>query len=138
MAMRLKLKLSRLITRMVATGLIVSTLSAGVSLYARADSADMLPDMGTTAGGTLTIDQELQMGDYYVRQLRGSAPLINDPLIDEYVNQLGDRLVSHAYSVRFPFHFLSSTMTSLMLSPFLAVMSCCTRRFSVLPITRAS
>ncbi len=105
MAMRLKLKLSRLITRMVATGLIVSTLSAGVSLYARADSADMLPDMGTTAGGTLTIDQELQMGDYYVRQLRGSAPLINDPLIDEYVNQLGDRLVSHAYSVRFPFHF---------------------------------
>ncbi|ORJ18565.1 hypothetical protein BS639_24630, partial [Rouxiella silvae] len=73
--------------------------------YAKADSADLLPDMGTTAGGTLTIDQELQMGDFYVRQLRGSAPLINDPLLNEYINQLGQRLVAHAYSVRFPFHF---------------------------------
>lgn len=105
MAMRLKLKLGNLATRMVATGLIVSSLSAGIPFYAKADSADMLPDMGTTAGGTLTIDQEKQMGDYYVRQLRGSAPLINDPLLDEYINQLGNRLVAHAYSVRFPIHF---------------------------------
>ncbi|VFS64265.1 Putative Zn-dependent protease, contains TPR repeats [Kluyvera cryocrescens] len=45
------------------------------------------------------------MGDYYVRQLRGSAPLINDPLLVQYINSLGMRLVSHAYSVRTPFHF---------------------------------
>ncbi|QII38106.1 M48 family metallopeptidase [Rouxiella badensis] len=104
--MRLKLKLSTMATRFVTTGLLVSTLSASLlPLCATADSADLLPDMGTTAGGTLTIDQELQMGDYYVRQLRGSAPLITDPLLDQYVNQLGNRLVAHAYSVRFPFHF---------------------------------
>ena len=66
---------------------------------------DQLPDIGTTAGGTLSINQELQMGDFYVRQLRGSAPLINDPLLVQYINQLGNRLVSHAYSVRTPFHF---------------------------------
>lgn len=45
------------------------------------------------------------MGDYYMRQLRGSAPLINDPLLVQYVNKLGMRLVSHANSVRTPFHF---------------------------------
>ena len=67
--------------------------------------ADQLPDIGTTAGGTLSINQELQMGDFYVRQLRGSAPLINDPLLVQYINQLGNRLVAHAYSVRTPFHF---------------------------------
>ncbi len=44
-------------------------------------------------------------GDYYVRQLRGSAPLINDPLLVQYINGLGMRLVSHANSVRTPFHF---------------------------------
>lgn len=103
--MRIMFTLGTLATRLALAGLLVSTLSAGVSLAARADSADTLPDMGTTAGGILTIDQELQMGDYYVRQLRGSAPLINDPLIDHYINQLGNRLVAHAYSVRFPFHF---------------------------------
>ncbi|CAM3830840.1 Beta-barrel assembly-enhancing protease [Rouxiella silvae] len=99
------MKLRKAAARFITTGLMVTTLSAGVPFYAKADSADLLPDMGTTAGGTLTIDQELQMGDFYVRQLRGSAPLINDPLLNEYINQLGQRLVAHAYSVRFPFHF---------------------------------
>jgi predicted Zn-dependent protease len=61
--------------------------------------------MGTTAGSTLSIGQEMQMGDFYVRQLRGSAPLINDPLLVQYINGLGMRLVSHANSVRTPFHF---------------------------------
>ena len=45
------------------------------------------------------------MGDYYVRQLRGSAPLINDPLLVQYINGLGMRLVAHADSVKTPFHF---------------------------------
>ena len=45
------------------------------------------------------------MGDYYVRQLRGSAPLINDPLLVQYINGLGMRLVAHANSVKTPFHF---------------------------------
>lgn len=74
-------------------------------LTARADISDSLPDMGTTAGSTLSINQELQMGDFYVRQLRASAPLINDPLLNQYINQLGQRLVSHADAVKTPFHF---------------------------------
>lgn len=72
---------------------------------ARADVTDTLPDMGTTAGETLSINQELQMGDFYVRQLRGSAPLIDDPLLTQYINGLGQRLVAHAWSVKTPFHF---------------------------------
>ncbi len=70
-----------------------------------ADLSDNLPDIGTTAGSTLSINQELQMGDFYVRQLRSSAPLIQDPLLNQYINTLGQRLVAHAYSVRTPFHF---------------------------------
>ncbi len=62
----------------------------------RADLSDNLPDMGTTAGSTLSINQELQIGDFYVRQLRASAPLINDPLLNQYINELGQRLVAHA------------------------------------------
>jgi len=70
-----------------------------------ADVSDSLPDMGTTAGSTLSIGQEMQMGDFYVRQLRASAPLINDPLLNQYINQLGQRLVAHADAVKTPFHF---------------------------------
>ncbi|WP_159566962.1 tetratricopeptide repeat protein [Budvicia diplopodorum] len=70
-----------------------------------ADTTTDLPDIGTTAGGTLTINQELVMGDFYVRQLRSGAPLIYDPLLTSYVNSLGQRLVSKADTVRTPFHF---------------------------------
>ncbi|WP_034916333.1 MULTISPECIES: M48 family metallopeptidase [Erwinia] len=83
--------------------LILSLLTA--SLPVSADLSDNLPDIGTTAGNTLSVNQELAMGDFYVRQLRGSAPLINDPLLNDYVNQLGQRLVAHAWSVKTPFHF---------------------------------
>ncbi len=88
---------------LVAT--LIATLAAGTVIPAWADSADSLPDMGTSAGSTLSIGQEMQMGDYYVRQLRGSAPLINDPLLVQYINALGMRLVAHADSVKTPFHF---------------------------------
>lgn len=88
---------------LVAT--LIATLALGPMGPALAHSADTLPDMGTTAGSTLSIGQEMQMGDYFVRQLRGSAPLINDPLLVQYINGLGMRLVGSADSVKTPFHF---------------------------------
>lgn len=96
--MFIRLKKSLLASLMV-------TLLTGSLLPARADISDNLPDIGTTAGGTLSINQELAMGDFYVRQLRASAPIINDPLLNQYINQLGQRLVNHAWSVKTPFHF---------------------------------
>ncbi|WP_130830993.1 beta-barrel assembly-enhancing protease [[Erwinia] mediterraneensis] len=84
---------------------LITTLSLTAVLPAHADITDSLPDIGTTAGSTLSINQELQMGDFYVRQLRASAPLINDPLLNQYIDQLGQSLVAHADSVRTPFHF---------------------------------
>ncbi|ADU70193.1 M48 family metallopeptidase [Pantoea sp. At-9b] len=88
-----------------ALAALIPALLLTPALSARADVSDSLPDMGTTAGATLSINQELQIGDFYVRQLRASAPLINDPLLNQYINQLGQRLVAHADSVRTPFHF---------------------------------
>lgn len=40
----------------------VASLTLGTILPAAADSADTLPDMGTSAGSTLSIGQEMQMG----------------------------------------------------------------------------
>lgn len=41
--------------------------------HAAIDIEDTLPDMGTTAGSTLSINQEIAIGDYYTRQLRNST-----------------------------------------------------------------
>lgn len=69
-----------------------------------ANSLD-LPDIGTAAGGTLTIDQELIFGDAYMRMLRASSPIVNDPVINAYIDSLGHRLVANANDVKTPFHF---------------------------------
>ncbi|OIQ25551.1 M48 family metallopeptidase [uncultured Vibrio sp.] len=64
-----------------------------------------LPDIGTVAGGTLTIDQEIIYGDAYMRMLRNSQPIINDPVLNEYIDTLGHRLVASANDVKTPFTF---------------------------------
>lgn len=64
-----------------------------------------LPDIGTAAATTLTINQEIEMGDYYTRMLQASAPIINDPTLNDYINSLGDKLVANADSVQTPFRF---------------------------------
>ena len=64
-----------------------------------------LPDIGTAAASTLSIGQEMEMGDYYMRLLRADAPIINDPVLNQYINDLGKKLVLKSESVQTPFHF---------------------------------
>ncbi|WP_153447499.1 beta-barrel assembly-enhancing protease [Vibrio algicola] len=83
-------------------GIVLSALLCTQTLaYADQD----LPDIGTTAAGTLTIDKELEYGDAYMRILRASSPIISDPVMDEYIGNLGHQLVAHANNVKTPFHF---------------------------------
>lgn len=95
-----------MVTRLKKSLIALLLITLAGTFPAHADEIqDNLPDMGTTAGSTLSIGEEMQMGDYFVRQLRGGAPIINDPLLDQYINHLGGTLVAHANSVRTPFHF---------------------------------
>ncbi len=82
--------------------LCIATAISSPTTYA--NSID-LPDIGTAAGSTLSIDQELIYGDAYMRMLRASKPLVNDPVINEYIDSLGHRLVANANDVKTPFHF---------------------------------
>lgn len=64
-----------------------------------------LPELGTVANQALTIDQEKILGDIYMRMLRRSEPIVQDPILNDYIKELGDRLVAHASNVKTPFHF---------------------------------
>ncbi|WP_070967174.1 tetratricopeptide repeat protein [Vibrio sonorensis] len=81
-------------------------LSLAVTLSTPVNASSInLPDIGTAASSTLTIDQELQYGDAYMRMLRSSQPIVNDPVINEYIDSLGHRLVASANDVKTPFTF---------------------------------
>jgi len=53
-----------------------------------------LPDMGSSINKVLPLNLEQQLGDYYMKVLRQQLPIINDPQIRNYINELGFRLVS--------------------------------------------
>ncbi len=65
----------------------------------------VLPDLGGNAFNTITPEKEKQLGDVMMRQTRGSLPMVYDPLLDEYINSLGNKLVARANDVKFPFKF---------------------------------
>jgi predicted Zn-dependent protease len=64
-----------------------------------------LPDLGTSALQALPIEKEQAIGEVMMMQIRGSSPVVSDPVLDEYLTTLGRRLVANANDVRFPFSF---------------------------------
>lgn len=84
--------------------IIALMLASSLSLPTIANNNE-LPDIGTAAAGTLTIDQELIYGDAYMRMLRASSPIINDPVLNEYITNLGHKLVANSDDVKTPFRF---------------------------------
>ncbi|MBQ4888984.1 M48 family metallopeptidase [Shewanella sp. MMG014] len=44
-------------------------------------------------------------GDAYMRVIRSSAPVISDPVLNQYLSELGNKLVAHATGVKTPFYF---------------------------------
>ena len=81
-----------------------------LSAYSFADtysSANQLPDLGASALTVLSIDKEKTLGKIIHAQLQGQTAVLHDPLIDEYVNSLGNRLVAHSQDVKFPFTFFT-------------------------------
>ncbi|MCG9696787.1 M48 family metalloprotease [Shewanella sp. Isolate11] len=64
-----------------------------------------LPDLGTAAVNTFSLEKESSYGDAYMRVIRSSAPVLNDPVLNQYITELGNRLVAHATGVKTPFYF---------------------------------
>ncbi|MFT6984593.1 MAG: putative Zn-dependent protease [Psychromonas sp.] len=65
----------------------------------------MLPDIGTVGAGALTIEKEKEYGWAFRLMANQALPIINDPVLNHYINELGQNLVGHTDSVKLPFNF---------------------------------
>ncbi|MDU0354966.1 M48 family metalloprotease [Paraglaciecola aquimarina] len=72
-----------------------------------ANKKNDLPEIGVVASSAISVDKEMQIGDALMRQLRGQAPIVRDPLLDEYIQDIGNRLVAQAENVKFPYTFFT-------------------------------
>ena len=55
-----------------------------------------LPDMGSPADAMLSKGQESQIGRMIMRDIRRSGSVVEDPLVNEYVNEIGSRIVAQS------------------------------------------
>lgn len=81
---------------------LLSLLCAGWPAHA----ADYdLPDIGTQASATLTLEDEYRLGSMVVRGLRDQGQILDDPELNEYIQSLGMRLSSQATTSGQTFQF---------------------------------
>jgi predicted Zn-dependent protease len=76
---------------------------------AQSATANDLPDIGSPASSSLTIDDEYHIGLQVMRQLRDEGQIIEDPEATEYLQALGSRIVAQATgdsAQRFSFFFV--------------------------------
>jgi predicted Zn-dependent protease len=70
-----------------------------------ANDKNKLPEIGISGVSVLSLEKERQLGQAMMRQLRSSQPLIQDPVLIEYINHLGNQLVKNAQDVNYGFKF---------------------------------
>lgn len=64
-----------------------------------------LPNIGDPSRDVLSASQEKLLGKRYMDEIRRDMPLMSNPEVVEYVNEIGQRLVTHCDAPDYGFHF---------------------------------
>jgi len=92
--------------RQSAISLCLTPFLAWQGVAVAQDNNDIkLPELGTVASSSLTIEKEIRIGKAYKMMMRSRLPIINDPLLEQYINDVGLSLVANANDVKTPFEF---------------------------------
>jgi predicted Zn-dependent protease len=76
---------------------------AGLPAQVRSDTS--LPDIGSSAAQVITPEQEAEYGAYTLHELRRLGYVLDDPLVNDWVQGVGDRLASNTVRARQHFTF---------------------------------
>ena len=103
----------RLLACLLAFLLVLSPLSAWSDDYYH------LPEIGSTSGAMLSPRQERQLGKNFMRYVRATQKVIDDPLLDDYINTLGNELVekSSAQGMDFTFFLIDDPQINAFAGP---------------------
>jgi predicted Zn-dependent protease len=90
-------------TRTVLFVLSLSVLLSQPALVAAQNIA--LPEIGDSSGALVTPTEEIRTGEAVVRNIRRMGGILDDPLTNDYLNNLGFKLVSHSDTKQRHFEF---------------------------------
>ena len=64
-----------------------------------------LPEIGSPSGNLLSPTEEKRLGQAFMRSVRGSMRVVDQPLMSAYIQSIGKRLASHSNAPARSFHF---------------------------------
>ena len=71
-----------------------ATICGATALAGRSDAQVKLPDFGDSAEATLSPADERALGEAFMREIRARLTLVDDPLVEQYIQSLGYGLVA--------------------------------------------
>ena len=98
-------KLKPLLVSSLLVSSIFSLAITSTAALSQQNNKNELPDIGAAGSSILSIDKERVVGDAMMRHLRATQPVLYDPVMTEYINDLGNRLVKNAQDVNYKFKF---------------------------------
>ncbi len=77
-----------------------------VLFYSPLNAASELPDLGERSETLISKQEEKKLGDRFIKEILLTTEVIDDPIINDYVQKLGQKLVASSFTKRKDFHFL--------------------------------
>jgi predicted Zn-dependent protease len=88
-------------------------LAATLAIVPGAAAPQTLPELGDPSGAALSLPQERRLGESVVRDIRLSGAYLEDPEVNGYLNELGNRLVTAIPGAPFDFLFFAVNDASI-------------------------
>ncbi len=76
-----------------------------VTYQAELNTKIVLPDMGDSSGTIISPAEEKELGEAFFRSLHAEVPVNQDPEVQEYIENIGRKLVLGSDNPSLPFHF---------------------------------
>lgn len=84
----------------------ISVFTASLSLAVAQDNI-VIPDLGPAGIRGMTVQAEKNYGEFFMRKANGAGAVTADPVLNEYIDTVGSKLIMNASNVYFPFEFFS-------------------------------
>lgn len=86
---------------------VFSGFAAFALVITPAAAQSSLPELGDSSGALVTGQQEKKLGQEAMREIRASGAYLNDPEVNAYLNELGQRILTANPGIRERFEFFA-------------------------------
>ncbi len=99
-------KMNRARFRPVFRALLIAAIASAIAAQS-AFTQTRLPELGDSSGVLVTSAQERRIGAEAMRELRAVGAVLNDPEVNAYLNELGQRILAANPEIRQSFEFFA-------------------------------